>query len=76
MKESVGVFEAALEISERRAKSLRQIRDLYLAGKDEEATTLTKKFLGISEAGAQKRKKMPGPEKTMTEPGRPQKAKK
>lgn len=49
MDNNQGLLNAALEISARRAQTLREIRDLFVEGKDSEAMKLTKRFLGVEE---------------------------
>jgi len=46
LENNQGLLDAALEISARRSNTLREIRELFLSGRDREATQLTKKFLG------------------------------
>lgn len=45
-----GTFDAALEISARRAQTLHVIRELLVANKDSEALRLMRKHLGVNEA--------------------------
>lgn len=45
-----GLLDAALEISARRADTLRQVRQLFVDGEDRKAVDLMKKFLGLNEA--------------------------
>jgi len=42
-----GLLDAALEIAERRANTLRYVKELILLGDDESALQLVKEFLGI-----------------------------
>ena len=49
---SQGVFDAALEISARRANTLREIRQLIVEGKKDDAWDLLLKHLGLSEPKA------------------------
>lgn len=44
-----GLIDAALEIAERRAHTLRQLRDALVSGDDEKALSLARKVCGLDE---------------------------
>lgn len=49
LKKNQGLLDAALEISAKRADTLREIKSLILAGDEAKALALLKKLLGIQD---------------------------
>lgn len=49
LQKTQGILDAALEISARRAETLREIKSLILAGDELKAMKLLKQYLGIQE---------------------------